>query len=390
MPTLEEILMKQGLTGPATLFSAQNTAQQQAEAQALRTTLSGATSIEDLRNRLTRAATPAAIQLLSKLPKPEEDKVLPPGAALMRGGKPVYTNPLQSRLVDNPNVKIVQDKSGPTGWSYADVKTGRILMTGAPAPTSAAAAATNPSPMGENPDFWYEYYDKTAKLPPMAWGAAGNPTREQFLRDFPKWKARHGGTASNTAGTQASFKANAAALTTVSKDLNTFEPYSKMLNTNADIAINLGRKISQSNSLLANRSLNWMRQNMSSNPDVAEYLAQMRLVQTEAARVINNPRIVGQLTDEARKEIDNVINGNAPIPVVERVLARLKSDGNNRFIAMRAQQQELRTLLGASPGEATTSQVSSEEKAARDAIARGADQAAVRQRYKQRTGKDLP
>jgi hypothetical protein len=206
------------------------------------------------------------------------------------------------------------------------------------------------NPLGQDPDFWYEYYDKTKTLPPMAWGAAGNPTREAFLKGFPEWAKTHGKTGSDVGADIATFKANASALTSLTKDLNTFEPYKKMLDTNADIAIKLGQKIYQTNAALVNKSLNWLRQNASSNPDVAEYLAQMRFVQTEAARVINNPRIVGQLTDEARREMDSVIDGNAPIPVVERVLNRVKQDGTNRFNAMRSQQEEIvNKLKGGQP-----------------------------------------
>jgi hypothetical protein len=214
--------------------------------------------------------------------------------------------------------------------------------------TGAAASISNP--LGPDPDFWYDYYDKTKTLPPMAWGQAGNPTREAFLKGFPEWAKNRGKTGSDVGTDIAQFKSNASALTSLTKDLNTFEPYKKMLDTNADIAIQLGKKIYQTNAALANKPLNWLRQNATSNPDVAEYLAQMRFVQTEAARVINNPRIVGQLTDESRREMDHVIDGNAPIEVVERVLNRLKTDGSNRFNAMRSQQEGIvNTLKGGPP-----------------------------------------
>lgn len=229
-------------------------------------------------------------------------------------------------------------KPGSDEWNAAWKK--RIARETAPTQTQINLT-TGSNPLGQDKDFWYDFYDKTGKLPPMAWGAAGNPTREQFLKGFPVWKKEHGGTASDTAATQATYKANAAALSRVTVDLNSFEPYKKMLDTNADIAIQLGKKISQTNSAWLNKSINWLRQNASSNPDVAEYLAQIRFVQTEAARVINNPRIVGQLTDEGRKEIEQVLNGNAPIAVVDRVLNRLKIDGGNRFSKMREQQTDI-------------------------------------------------
>lgn len=264
-----------------------------------------------------------------------------------------YTDlvPKEKPGMDVPFVRELRaagiDPASPEGQRYI-----RKHLDRETAPTATQTGAST-TPLGSDPDFWYEYYDKTKTLPPISWGTAGNPTRQAFIEGFPKWKAAHGGTASDTAATQAAFHANAGALNAVTKDLNTFEPYKKMLDTNADIAITLGRKIAQTDARLANRTINWFRQNASSNPDVAEYLAQMRLVQTETSRVVNNPRIVGQLTDEARKEIDAVITGDAPIAVVDRVLNRMKSDGSNRFDKMREQQAQIMTEMKSGMGSTT-------------------------------------
>lgn len=128
--------------------------------------------------------------------------------------------------------------------------------------------------------------------------------------------------------------ANNAALTQNTKDLAAIRPYKEMLDLNADVAIELGKKVISTNSALANKTLNWVKQNMADNPDTAEYLAQMSFVQTEAARVLANPRLVGQLTDSARHEMQQVISGNMPIESTERVLKRIKQDGDNRVNAM--------------------------------------------------------
>ena len=114
-----------------------------------------------------------------------------------------------------------------------------------------------------------------------------------------------------------------------------------MLDKNANIAIDLSKKVMMTDSALANKSLNWVKQNVGDNPDTAEYLAQMAFVQTEAARVLNNPRLVGQLSDSARQEMENVINGNMPLNATERVLNRIKQDGDNRVNAMLSMHDNL-------------------------------------------------
>ena len=143
--------------------------------------------------------------------------------------------------------------------------------------------------------------------------------------------------------------ANQGALNQVTKDLTAITPYKEMLDKNVDIAIDLGRKISKSDSKLANRSLNWIKQNMGDNPDTAEYIAQIEFVQTEAARVLNNPRLVGQLTDRAVQDMKVVVDGNVPIAATERVLTRIKSDGNNRVDAMIKQHDQLRGEFSSKP-----------------------------------------
>jgi hypothetical protein len=134
--------------------------------------------------------------------------------------------------------------------------------------------------------------------------------------------------------TSKSYAADKASAVAISKDLTAIRPYEQMLNKNADIAIDLSKKAIATDSRLANRSINWLKQNVGDNPDVAEFLAQTTIVQTEAARVLNNPRLVGQLSDSARKEMESVINGDMPLKSYERVIRRLQQDGKNRVKAM--------------------------------------------------------
>jgi hypothetical protein len=156
---------------------------------------------------------------------------------------------------------------------------------------------------------------------------------------------------------QQGFKATSNALGQVTKDLASIRPYKDMLDQNADIAISLSKQAIKSNSALANKPINWVRQNMADNPDTSEYLAQIAIVQTEAARVLSNPRLVGQLTDSARHEMQELVNGNMPLESTERVLKRIKQDGTNRIAAMEREQKAL--LKGESITSPTTAPTSS-------------------------------
>ena len=136
-----------------------------------------------------------------------------------------------------------------------------------------------------------------------------------------------------------------AALTANTKDLATLKPYVSMLDQNSDILAKLAEKAIATQSSLANKPLNWIRSNASDNPNVAEYLAQVEIVKNEATRVISNPRLVGQMTDSARHEIESIINGSMPLNATKRVLERIKNDGQRRLSTMETQQKELQGTL---------------------------------------------
>jgi hypothetical protein len=151
--------------------------------------------------------------------------------------------------------------------------------------------------------------------------------------------------AEETAINQIAGKAKSVALTQIVKDLAAIRPYNAMLEKNGDIAISLAEKAISTNAKLANRPINWLKQNASDNPDVAEFLAQARIVTTEAARVLNNPRLVGQLTDSARREMEAILNGDMPLESFTRVVRRLQSDGKNRVDAMVAERDSLKQSI---------------------------------------------
>jgi hypothetical protein len=141
---------------------------------------------------------------------------------------------------------------------------------------------------------------------------------------------------------RAGYKAQTSALTQNEKDLAAIAPYNEMLKINGNIAIDLAKKAIKTNSALANKSLNWIKQNMGDNPEIAEYLFQVNAMQAEAGRVLNNPRLVGQMSYEAKRDMDEVFNGSMPLNATERVIHRMQKDGDYRVGEMQKENQKLR------------------------------------------------
>jgi len=150
------------------------------------------------------------------------------------------------------------------------------------------------------------------------------------------------------------FKSNAAALSKNQGDITAIEPYNQMVKTNGQILKTLAEKAKLSNSPTLNKSLNWMLTHPSSNTDQTLFLGQMRAFQTEAARVMNNPRLTGQLTDNARSEMDKVINGDMSLETIGGMIDLLSADGDRRVKALEEQSAKLKGQMMGKRAESST------------------------------------
>ena len=190
----------------------------------------------------------------------------------------------------------------------------------------------------------WAYIDKGI-LPYRRGAGGGNDKNELMYQNTARIARDLDMTPQELVAQSAEFKSTAMSLQQVTKDLSAIGPFKEMLDKNISIAKGLADKAIATDSKLANKSINWLRQNASDNPTVSTYLAQIQIVQTEAARVLNNPRLVGQLTDTARKEMEGVVNGEMPLNSAKAVLDRLQGDGTNRVNAMEKKEASLRRKL---------------------------------------------
>lgn len=196
-------------------------------------------------------------------------------------------------------------------------------------------------------------------------GWARNQTaKAQIENEVTRLAAELGKSGGDIVGARAMTAANRVALTASTKDLIAIEPFKQMLDQNAKVAMDLGRKIAsdKTNSAFVNRPLLWVKNNLGDRPDIAEYLAQMHFVEVEAARVLTQPRLVGQLTDQSISDMKSVLSGNMTIASTEAVLNRIMADGNNRINAMRAAQARvLSDIKGTAPRTRATDKATADQ-----------------------------
>lgn len=192
---------------------------------------------------------------------------------------------------------------------------------------------------GDALDLAAEKYLATGAIPSLYRDTA---SKKAVIDRAAELQKERGGTMAEVPGQQAEFKSNSGALNAITKDLAAIRPYKDMLDTNAEILKTLAKDAVATGSPFVNKPINWIEQHAAGDPKMAEFLAQMHFVQSEAARVLQNPRLVGPMTDTAKQELNAVLNGNMSLDQIESVVNRIQSDGNNRINAM---ENERKTLI---------------------------------------------
>lgn len=104
--------------------------------------------------------------------------------------------------------------------------------------------------------------------------------------------------------------------------LNAVKAYETVAKGNGERVLELIGKVNTSGVPIINRAEQIGKQATGSD-DAAELLQVLQNYQTEVARIIANPRLVGQLTDTARKEIQEVVPSSMTPSQAARIVKRL-------------------------------------------------------------------
>jgi hypothetical protein len=90
---------------------------------------------------------------------------------------------------------------------------------------------------------------------------------------------------------------------------------------------------------------------------MAQFRTALLTAQTEAARVLNSASANGVLSDQARKEAMDVLNGNLPYKSMVASINQLKTDFGNRHVSYAQQIADIKGRIGggaAAPATAET------------------------------------
>ena len=157
----------------------------------------------------------------------------------------------------------------------------------------------------------------------------------------------------NLAGAQAGYQANKGSLVQLQRNRDSIKSFEQTAQKNMGVLEGTMKQLTDTGSPLLNQPIRVLEQKYAGDPTVAKFAAARRVVVNEVAKITSNPGLSGVLTNEARKEADDLIQGNMTIPQMMGVLQILRQDMGNRIGSFDTQIQEIQGRFGGGASQPT-------------------------------------
>jgi hypothetical protein len=198
-------------------------------------------------------------------------------------------------------------------------------------------------------DAQAEKYFQTGTLPPAGRGPAGIAFQRQIMQ---RANDLHPG--ENLAASSASFAANKKSLNELQPKLDQVTSFENTSLKNLDLFTGIAQKAIDSGLPIVNAPLR-AAASMLGGQDQAAFNAARQVAVNEIAKVTSSPGLSGQLSDNARHEVENFIPATATVGQIMRVASVLKQDMENRRISYQEQIGDIQKRLGGASGANSSS-----------------------------------
>jgi hypothetical protein len=189
----------------------------------------------------------------------------------------------------------------------------------------------------------------TGQLPPMGIGKSGAKVRADIINAAAETYKNL-----DLPSQVAAYKANQTSLTAMQKQRDAVGSFESTALKNLDQFMGTAQKIVDTGSPLINKPLRELSGSLLGSPEMAAYNTARQVVIPEFAKILSNPSLSGQLTDNARKEVQDVLGPNATLKQIIEVAKVLKTDAGNRRTALDDQIKAIQQRIATPPGGSTT------------------------------------
>lgn len=191
-----------------------------------------------------------------------------------------------------------------------------------------------------------EKYNSTGQMPPLGRGGSGMALQRAIMNRSAEL---HPG--ASLAANSAEYKANAASLGGLQKNLDAVSAFENTAGKNLDLFTNLAQKALDTGIPLLNTPVRMAAAGLGST-DQAALNAARQVAINEIAKVTSNPGLSGQLSDSARHEIEAFNPANATYGQTLAVAKVLRQDMANRHQSTQEQVNDIQQRLGGKPQQA--------------------------------------
>lgn len=144
------------------------------------------------------------------------------------------------------------------------------------------------------------------------------------------------------------FAANKAALVQQQKMYDSASAFLATADRNSSLLEGTLKKIPDIGSPVFNKPLRAFELSVAGDPNLSQFATYLTSVQNEYAKIITNPNLVGQLTDQSRREAQTLLDPEATVPQIIASVQALRKEGNNRLQSVGEQIQTIRGRMGES------------------------------------------
>lgn len=176
-------------------------------------------------------------------------------------------------------------------------------------------------------------YLATGQIPALGMGAAG---RIGVLNEAASLDPQ-----ASVAGNQAEFRASQASLAQVQKMLDAVTAFENTALANVKVLQDRMAKVPDTGSPLMNMPVRMLAGQAMGSTEMAAYRTALQVVQPEFAKILNNPNMAGQLTDNARREMADAMSPNATLAQMNAIVETLVRDAHNRRLAYKQQISDI-------------------------------------------------
>lgn len=287
-----------------------------------------------------KAAEEEKVATIRAQGKPPEGELPLPNVSQMNAG-------LTSRFqVLNPNKPLPPQFTLPANATQKDYERIDKLMQSTENATATKAQRDLAAGAGEKLtkealDMQAENYWSTGKLPPGGRSGAALVQNRQIMNRAAELHAGE-----SLAANSSEYKANSASLTGLQKNLDNVTAFENTALKNIDQVTKIAKTIPDLGVKFANVPLRKITADMIGTDNMSRLRTALASAQAESAKVLSSANASGVLSDHARDEAKDFLDGNLPLSAMLAQADQLHTDFGNRHQSYADQIAAIKNRLG--------------------------------------------